>query len=45
MKRKSLRDLIFREVVSNLFIHREYLNAFPAKFVIEKEQVYSENAN
>ncbi len=28
--RISIRDAIFREVSSNILIHREYLNAFPA---------------
>ncbi len=43
--RISLRDKIFREVVANLLIHREYSNAFPAKLIIEKDRVYIENAN
>ena len=29
MERMSLRDAIFREVASNILIHREYTNAFP----------------
>ncbi len=29
----------------NLLIHREFSNAFPAKFIIEKDRVYIENAN
>jgi len=41
--RISLRDRLFREVVSNLLIHREFSNGFPAKFIIQKEQVYTEN--
>lgn len=43
--RISLRNKIFREVIVNLLIHREYKNAFPAKMIIEKEKVYFENAN
>lgn len=35
-QRISLRDRIFREVVGNLLIHREFANAFPAKLIIEK---------
>ncbi len=30
-KRISIRERIFREVVVNMLIHREYINAFPAK--------------
>ena len=44
-QRVSLRDRIFREVAANCLIHREYLNSFPAKFIIEKNRVYTENAN
>jgi len=45
IERISLRDIIFREVASNLLIHREYTNAFPAKLIIEYGQVRTENAN
>jgi ATP-dependent DNA helicase RecG len=44
-QRISLRDRIFREVVGNLLIHREFANAFPAKLIIEKDQVLAENWN
>jgi len=44
-QRISLRDKIFREVVSNILIHREFLNPFPAKLVIEKDRVFAENSN
>lgn len=33
--RISLRDKIFREVVANILIHREYSNPYPAKIIIE----------
>lgn len=36
MDRISIRDAIFREVASNILIHREYTNAFPAKLIIER---------
>ena len=41
----SLRDKIFREVISNLLIHREFANPFPAKLIIEKDRVFVENSN
>ena len=44
-QRISLRDKIFREVAANILIHREYLNPFPAKLIIEKEKILTENAN
>ena len=45
MERISLRDKIAREIIGNTLIHREYSNAFPAKLVIEKSRMYTENAN
>ncbi|MGM0568794.1 MAG: RNA-binding domain-containing protein [Elusimicrobiota bacterium] len=44
-QRISLRDHILREVSGNMLIHREYVNPFPAKFVIEKDRIYTENSN
>lgn len=44
-QRINLRDKIFREVISNLLIHREFANPFPAKLIIEKEKVITENSN
>ena len=44
-QRVSLRDKIFREAVSNLLIHREFSNPFPAKLVVEKGRVFIENGN
>lgn len=44
-QRISLRDRIFREVVANLLVHREFTNPFPAKFIIESDQVVTENWN
>lgn len=41
----SIRDTIFREVASNILIHREYTSAFPAKLIIERGQVRTENSN
>ena len=45
MRRVSLRSHILREIVGNVLIHREYSNAFPAKFVIERRQLFTENGN
>jgi ATP-dependent DNA helicase RecG len=41
----SLRNRLFREIVGNLIIHREFANRFPAKLIIEKDRVYTENWN
>lgn len=44
-QRINIRDRIFREIAANILIHREYLNAFPAKLVIENGRVFTENSN
>lgn len=44
-ERKSLRNIIVREMISNTLMHREFSSAFQAKFVIEKDKMYVENAN
>ncbi|MDE7313035.1 MAG: putative DNA binding domain-containing protein, partial [Eubacterium sp.] len=43
--RKSLRNIIAREMLVNTLIHRELTSSFRAKFVIEKDKMYVENAN
>ncbi len=44
-QRISVRDKIFREVIANVLIHREFSNPYPAKLVIEKNIVTIENWN
>lgn len=41
---RSLRNTILREMVSNILMHREFSSSYTAKFVIEKNQMYAENA-
>lgn len=43
--RVSARNKLFREVIANMLIHREYSNAYPAKLIIEKGSVRTENGN
>ncbi|WP_076790617.1 RNA-binding domain-containing protein [Chlorobium sp. KB01] len=45
IERRSLRDAIFREVASNMLIHREYSSGVPCRFIIEYGQVTTFNAN
>lgn len=35
-QRKSLRNIITREMIANILIHREFTSSYQAKFVIEK---------
>ena len=44
-QRVSLRDKIFREVVANILIHREYSNSFPTSFIIYEDRLETKNAN
>lgn len=41
----SVRDKIAREVVVNTLVHREYSSAYPAKLIITKDSLYTENWN
>ena len=41
----SARDKILREIFSNSLAHRDYSSGYVAKFVIEKEKMFTENAN
>lgn len=44
-QRINVRDVIARELCVNLLIHREYSNPYPAKLVITKDSIITENAN
>ena len=44
-QRKSLRNIIAREMLVNTLIHREMTSSYIAKFVIEKDKMYVENAS
>jgi len=43
--RKSLRNIIVREMISNTLMHREFTSSFQAKFIIERGRMLVENAN
>ncbi|MDR2233077.1 MAG: putative DNA binding domain-containing protein, partial [Tannerella sp.] len=43
--RISLREKIFREVIANILIHREYTNAYPSSLTIYKNRLETRNAN
>ncbi|KIR01443.1 ATP-dependent DNA helicase RecG [Lachnospiraceae bacterium TWA4] len=45
INRVSLRNILAREMISNTLMHREYTSSYMAKFVIENDQMYVENAN
>jgi ATP-dependent DNA helicase RecG len=39
----SLRSKIARELASNILVHREYTSAYPAKIIIERDRIVTEN--
>lgn len=44
-ERKDLRELIFRELVGNIIIHREYNHALPTEVIIYDDRVEAINPN
>ena len=43
--RKSLRNIIVREMISNTLMHREFTSSFQAQFIIERSCMFVKNAN
>jgi ATP-dependent DNA helicase RecG len=39
----SIRSIISRELVSNILVHRDYASAYPAKIIIERDRIVTEN--
>ena len=39
----SIRDMIAREVVTNILIHRDFSNSYPAKLIIDGDWLKTEN--
>jgi ATP-dependent DNA helicase RecG len=39
----SVRSIISREVIGNILVHRDYSSAYPAKVIIEKDWLKTEN--
>ncbi|QQK06959.1 RNA-binding domain-containing protein [Miniphocaeibacter halophilus] len=44
-RRINVRDILFRELIVNMLVHREYSNAYVSKLIIEKDSIIVENAN
>lgn len=44
-KRIELREILFREIVVNMLVHREYSNPFVSRVQITKDEISFENAN
>ena len=44
-QRIDVRNKITRELCANLLIHREFFNPYPAKLIIERDCIRTENAN
>lgn len=39
----SIRDLIAREVIGNILVHRDFSSAYPAKLIVERDWLKTEN--
>ena len=44
-QRIDVRNKIAREICSNLLMHREFASPYPAKLIIERDYLRTENAN
>ena len=44
-QRISLRNNIFREIISNMLVHKEYTGAEPTKLIITRNEIIAENSN
>ncbi|MDZ7762805.1 MAG: hypothetical protein U5K00_00035 [Melioribacteraceae bacterium] len=44
-QRKDLRELIFREIIGNIIVHREYTSAHSSEIIIYKDSVVTVNPN
>lgn len=44
-QRKDLREIIFREFIANIIVHREYTNARATELIIYKDYVVATNPN
>ena len=45
VERISLREKVFREIVANMLIHREYINGSPTRLIIENNKIVVTNPN
>jgi ATP-dependent DNA helicase RecG len=43
IERMDLRVMIFREIISNTLLHREYVSSYSNKFLIFRDRVITEN--
>ena len=43
--RVSLRGKILREMLVNVLVHREFTSARPARFIIRRDEMFTDNAN
>lgn len=44
-QRIDLRSNIFREVIANMLVHKEYTGAAPTQLIITKDEIHAENSN
>jgi len=44
-QRISLRDNIFRELIANMIVHKEYVGAEPTRLIIQRNEIIAENSS
>lgn len=44
-QRIDLRNNIFREIIANMLVHKEYSGAEPTKLIIKRHEIIAENSN
>ncbi len=42
---QDIRSKILREMIGNTLVHREFTSALTARLIIERDQMFTENAN
>ena len=45
IQRIDLRSNIFREIIANMLVHKEYSSAEPTKLIIYKDKIVAQNSN
>ena len=45
VQRIDLRNTIFREIIANMLVHKEYISPEPSSLIIYKDKIIAQNAN
>ena len=45
VERISIRDILFREIIANMLVHREYSSAQPGRLIIASNEIVADNSS